>query len=47
MAVMAFQKAEERGELLIAVAVLGVIGVALIVLAPAKQSDERASAAGV
>ena len=47
MAVMAFQKAEERGELLIAVAVLGIIGVALIVLAPAKQSDERASAAGV
>jgi len=44
---MAFQKAEERGELLIAVAVLGIIGVALIVLAPAKQSDERASAAGV
>ncbi len=47
MAVMAFQKAEKRGELLIAVAVLGIIGVALIVLAPAKQSDERASAAGV
>ena len=47
MAVMAFQKADERGELRIAVAVLGIIGVALIVLAPAKQSDERASAAGV
>jgi uncharacterized membrane protein HdeD (DUF308 family) len=46
MAVMAFQKADERGELLIAVAVLGIIGVALIVLAPAKQSGERASAAG-
>ena len=45
MAVMAFQKAEERGELLIAVAVLGIIGVALIVLAPAKQSGERVSAA--
>src|SRR5437899_3611688 len=47
MAMMAFQKADERGELLIAVAVLGIIGVALIVLAPARQSDERVSAAGV
>ena len=45
MAVMAFQKADERRELLIAVAVLGIIGVALIVLAPAKRG-ERASAAG-
>ena len=47
MAVMAFQKAEERGELLIAVAVLGIIGVALIVLAPAKESAEPVSAAVV
>ncbi len=47
MAMMAFQKADDRGELLIAVAVLGIIGVAPIVLAPAKQSDERVSAAGV
>jgi hypothetical protein len=46
MAVMAFQRADERGELLIAVAVLGIIGVALFVLAPAKYSDELASAAG-
>ena len=45
MAVMAFQKADERGELLIAVAVLGIVGAALIVLAPAKQSGERALAA--
>jgi uncharacterized membrane protein HdeD (DUF308 family) len=45
MAVMAFQKADERRELLIAVAVLGIIGLALIVLAPAKPG-ERASAAG-
>jgi uncharacterized membrane protein HdeD (DUF308 family) len=45
MVVMAFQKANERGELLIAVAALGIIGVALIVLAPAKLSGERASAA--
>ena len=43
---MAFQKADERRELLIAVAVLGIIGVALIVLAPAKPLGERASAAG-
>src|SRR5439155_11380080 len=46
MAVMAFQKADESRELLIAVAVLGIIGVALIVLAPAKPLGERASAAG-
>src|SRR6266852_1564237 len=45
MAVMAFQKADERGQLLIAVAVLGIIGVALIVLAPAKESAEPVSAA--
>jgi len=37
MAVMAFQRADERGELLIAVAVLGIVGAALIMLAPAKQ----------
>jgi uncharacterized membrane protein HdeD (DUF308 family) len=46
MAVQAFQNASERGELLGAVAALVVIGVALIVLAPAKQSGEQASAAG-
>ena len=46
MAVMAFQKADERRELLIAVAVLGIIGIALIVLAPAKPSGEWASAVG-
>ena len=46
MAMMAIQKAAERGELLIAVAVLGIIGVALIVLAPAMQSGERAIVAG-
>jgi len=42
--VVAFQKAHEREELLIAVGVLIVVGVALIVLAPAKQSGELASA---
>jgi hypothetical protein len=47
MAVMAFQKADERGELLTAVAVLGIVGAALIMLAPAKQSGERVLAAVV
>jgi hypothetical protein len=44
MAVQAYQKVIERGELL-GVATLAVIGVALIALAPPKQSGERASAA--
>src|SRR5246127_1657280 len=38
MAVLAFQIASERRDLLIAVAVLAVIGVALIALAPARPS---------
>jgi hypothetical protein len=46
MAVMAVHIASERGGLLIAAAVFGIIGAALIVLAPAKQLGERASAAG-
>ena len=46
MAVMAIHLANERGGLLIAGAVFGVIGAALIVLAPAKQSPQPASAAG-
>ncbi len=46
MVVQSFQMANERGELLSAVTALVVIGVALIVLAPAKQSGERASAVG-
>jgi hypothetical protein len=45
MAVQAFEKVIERGELL-GVAALIIIGVALIALAPAKPSGERASAAG-
>ena len=45
MAVLAFHIASERGGLLSAVAVLVVIGVTLIVLAPAKQSGELASVA--
>ncbi|SRR5438552_9072929 len=45
MAVQAFQNRIERGELG-GVALFAIIGVALIVLAPAKQSRERASAAG-
>ena len=45
MAVLAFQIPSERGELLIAVAALGLIGVALIALAPAKELGERTAAA--
>ena len=45
MAVQAFRNVIPRGELL-GVAVLVVIGVALIMLAPAKQSEERVSAVG-
>ena len=44
MSVMAVHLANERGDLLIAGAVFSVIGAVLIVLAPAKQSVERASA---
>ena len=45
MAVQAFRNVIPRGELL-GVAALVIIGVALIMLAPAKQSGQRASAAG-
>ncbi len=44
MAVMAFQIPKERTGLLIAVGVLGFIGVALLALAPARPSLERVSA---
>jgi hypothetical protein len=47
MFIQAFQIASERGELLVAVALLGLVGVALVALAPAKRSAELASAAGV
>jgi hypothetical protein len=46
MAVMSIHLASERGDLLIAGAVFSIIGVALIVLTPAKKSGEGASAAG-
>jgi len=46
MAVMAVHLPNERGGLLIAAAVFGVIGAALIMLAPAKQSGVLASATG-
>ena len=46
MAVMAVHIPNERAGLLGAVAVLVIIGIALIALAPAKQSGERVSAAG-
>jgi uncharacterized membrane protein YoaK (UPF0700 family) len=45
MAALAVHIASERGGLLSAVAVLVIIGVALIALAPAKQSRELAPAA--
>jgi uncharacterized membrane protein YoaK (UPF0700 family) len=45
MPVLAVHFAGERGGLLSAVAVLVIIGVALIALAPAKHSGERVSAA--
>ena len=44
MAVMAVHVTSARQGLLIAAAVFGVIGVALIALAPAKSPGERASA---
>jgi uncharacterized membrane protein YoaK (UPF0700 family) len=46
MAVMAVHIPSERAGLLGAVTALVIIGVALISLAPAKQSGERVSAAG-
>src|SRR5437667_8852996 len=46
MSVQYYQTATERGHLLGGVVAIVVIGVALIVLAPAKQSGELASAAG-
>ncbi len=46
MAVTSFSNGGYRGDLW-GVPVLGIIGVALIVLAPAKQSSERVSAAVV
>jgi len=45
MAVLAVHIPSERGGLLGAAAALVIIGIALIALAPAKQSGERASAA--
>jgi Family of unknown function (DUF6632) len=45
MTVMALRDAKERG-LLVGVAILVVIGVTLVALAPAKRAGEQASAAG-
>jgi len=44
MAALAYQNTSERRELLIAVAVLALIGVSLIALAPAKQAMAAQSA---
>ena len=46
MAVMAVHLPNERQDLLIAAAVFGVIGAALILLVPAKQSTERTPSPG-
>jgi hypothetical protein len=46
MAVMAIRLANEREDLLVAGALFSVIGAALLALAPAKPSAERASVAG-
>ncbi len=43
MAVQAFQSPSERGHLLGDIPALVIVGIALIVLAPAKHSTERAS----
>jgi hypothetical protein len=47
MAVQAFRDASERGHLLGDIPALAIVGVALILLAPAKQTAERVSAARV
>ena len=44
MAVMAIHLPNKRGDLLMAATVFGIIGAAMIALAPAKQSGERAAA---
>src|SRR5215831_7820085 len=44
MAVQAFQNASERGHLLGDIPALIIVGIALLVLAPANQSGERVSA---
>jgi len=44
MVVQSFQMAGERAHLLLGVAMFGIIGVALIAFAPAKQTAEQASA---
>jgi|SRR5215469_1649249 len=46
MAIQAFYNADEHGHLLGDVPALIIVGVVLIVLAPAKESDGRLSAAG-
>jgi len=46
MAVMSVHLPNERQDLLIAAAVFGVIGAALILLVPAKQSTERTPSPG-
>ncbi len=45
MAIQAFQFPSDRAELLFGVALFGVIGLAVALLAPAKQAERRPSAA--
>src|SRR6266705_2722552 len=46
MAVQSVRDVGERGDLLLGVAILGIIGVILLLLTPGKQPAERLSAAG-
>jgi hypothetical protein len=46
MAVQAFQNADEHGHFLGDISALVIVGVALLALAPEKQSTQRASASG-
>jgi hypothetical protein len=46
MGILAVHIPSERGSLVGAVVALGLIGITLIALAPAKQPAEKASAAG-
>ena len=47
MVVQSFQMAGERAHLLLGIAMFGIVGVVLIALVPAKQSNEQALSARV
>ena len=46
MAIQAGQHPDDRGDLLGGVVLFGIVGIALIALAPAKQSQDRTTATG-